>query len=139
MADPATALGPEPLKLLTELVEQGTVETDPQDRYELSRLYLRLDRWNDCKEQMEKLVNAPQCEPRYVAAYVKMLLDHGLVDDAALWLNHFKQRCQPGEEIPLRAEAMFRSDQWGELKTYLLAQLDSRAQRPAGADRRSAF
>ena len=75
LADPRRARGPEVLELATSLVATGGSEPDPEDRFQLARLYLARGEWEHCREQMGKLVNGNRGDPRYLAAYVRMLLD----------------------------------------------------------------
>ena len=122
-ADPATARSAETLKLMVELVRTGGAEPQPSDRYALARLYYRLKKWADCREQMEKLVSPEQCDPSYVAAYIKMLLDQEQLVDAALWLDRLEKVGKPGSAVPLRAEWMFRRKSWGQVTSFLTAYL----------------
>jgi tetratricopeptide (TPR) repeat protein len=122
-ADPATARSADTLKLMEDLVRTGGVEPDPGDRYALANLYYQTKKWPECREQMEKLVSPQQCDPAYVAAYIKMLLDQDQLVDAALWLTRLEKVGKPGSAVPLRAEWMFRRKTWGEIKQFLNAYL----------------
>ena len=48
---------------------------------------------------MEKLVGQEQCDPSYVAAYVKMLLDNEQLVDAALLLERLEKVGKPGSAV----------------------------------------
>ena len=60
LADPRRARGLEVLELTESLVMTGGAEPDPDDRFQLARLYLARGNWERCREQMEKLVNGGQ-------------------------------------------------------------------------------
>jgi cellulose synthase operon protein C len=123
LVDPATARSRETLELVEGLVTGSNSEPEPRDRYQLAHLYLRLGKWDECREQMENLVRG-QSEPRYLADYVKMLLDQGHLLDAKLWLEKFEKVAQPGDAVPLRAELMFLQKSWGAITPFLTAYLD---------------
>ena len=96
LADPRQARGPEVLELATSLVTTGGAEPDPEDRFQLARLYLARGDWEHCREQMGKLVNGGQGNPRYLAAYVRMLLDQDELSDAERWLDRLDRDFQYG-------------------------------------------
>ena len=51
---------------------------------------------------MEKLANSPQCEPYFLNAYAKMLLDQQKRSDASLLLDRLEKVVKPGAAVPLR-------------------------------------
>ena len=79
LADPRQAHGPQVLELAAGIVNGTPAEPEPDDRFQLARVYLDRKDWKNCREQMDKLVTAPQTDPRYLAAYVRMLLDRDLL------------------------------------------------------------
>ena len=131
LSDPRMARSRETLDLLEGFVNKGDAEPEPQDRFELARLYRRLGEWPACREQMEKLVNAGQCEPRFLAAYVQMLLEQDQLVDTELWLNRLEKVSKPGSSVALRADLMFRNNDWGAVTQFLTAYLDQANAVPA--------
>jgi tetratricopeptide (TPR) repeat protein len=123
-ADPATSRDAETLKLMLSLVQAGGAEPRPSDLYALACLYYRSNKWPDCRVLMEKLISPDQCDPNYLAAYVKMLLEQEQLVDAAMQLGRLEKVSKPGAAVPLRAELMFRRKTWHEVKDFLLAFLD---------------
>ncbi len=112
-ADPATARIPDTLELPgRSFVRAGGAEPRPSDPYALACLYYRNNQWANCREQMEKLVSREQCDPGYVAAYIKMLLDQEQLADAQQLLDRLEKVGKPGSAVPLRAEWMFRRKTW---------------------------
>ena len=96
-AGPAVA---DVLELAESLVKTGGAEPEPDDRFQLARIYLVRGDWERCREQMEKLVNGGQPNPLYLAVYVRMLLDHDQLGDAELWLDRLERRLQSGADGP---------------------------------------
>ena len=109
---------------MRELVGTGRAEPDPQDRYDLACIELRRDNWPGCREQMEKLVNSARSDPRYLAAYVEMLVQQEQLVDAELWLNRLERVSQSEGVVALRSELMFRRRSWGAITPYLNAYLE---------------
>jgi tetratricopeptide (TPR) repeat protein len=103
LADPGRMHGSEALEIMEGLVATGGAEPDPQDRFDLARLHLARDNWDRCREQMEKLVNSGLCDPRYIEAYVGMLIRQDQLTDADLWLSRLEQVGKPGAAVATRA------------------------------------
>ena len=79
---------------------------------------------------MEKLVNGSQCNPRYLAAYVRMLLDQDQLSDAERWLDQL-DHLSPGStysrstaSVSFHAELLFRGKHWGDVPGFLKAYVD---------------
>ncbi len=124
MADPATARARETLVLMESLVKGPGATPEPRDRYDLALLYLHLDQWDRCRDQMEALVNAKRSETQFLAPYVKMLLDQGETRDAASRLENLEAASKPGTAVDLRAELMFRQGNWHAVIKDLTDYLD---------------
>jgi len=125
MADPYLAHGPEVLKRLEDLVATDGAEPDPDDRFKLASLYLARDDWAHCREQMGKLVNGDRANPRYLAAYVRMLLDKNELVDAEQWLERLDPDSKTAESIALRADYMFRDKRWAAVPDFLAAYVNA--------------
>ncbi|MGA2255636.1 MAG: tetratricopeptide repeat protein, partial [Thermoguttaceae bacterium] len=119
LADPRWAHGPEVLALAASLVATGGAEPDPDDRFQLAGLYLARGDWEHCRDQMGKLVNGDQGNPRYLAAYVRMLLDKDELSDAERWLDRLDRDSHAAKSVALRADLMFRGKHWGEVPRFL--------------------
>ena len=137
MADPATARNPDTLKSMIDLVHTDGAEPRPSDLFALASLYYRNNQWAKCREQMEKLVSREQCDPGYVAAYVKMLLDQDQLVDANQLLTRLEKVGKPGSAVPLRAEWMFRRKAWGEIADFLTRYLKQTKAAPESAAQRT--
>lgn len=131
LADPRRAHDPEVLELAKSLVNTGWVEPEPDDRFQLARLYLGRDDWESCRDEMAKLVNGSQSNPAYQAVYVRMLLDHEQLADAELWLERLQRVANPGLTVPLRAELLHRRKEWGKVPECLAAYIDQKDAEPA--------
>jgi tetratricopeptide (TPR) repeat protein len=119
LADPRRIRGPEVRELAESLVMTGGAEPDPEDRFQLARLDLARGDWGRCREQMGKLVNGSQCNPTYLMAYVRMLLDQDQLSDAEQWLDRLERVSNPGETVALRAELLYRKNEWGKVADFL--------------------
>ncbi|MGO9110050.1 MAG: tetratricopeptide repeat protein [Thermoguttaceae bacterium] len=119
LADPGRAYGPQVLELAESLVASGGAEPNPEDRFQLAQLYLARGAWERCRDQMEKLVNGSQSNPRYLAAYVRMLLDHDQLGDAEQSLERLERVSNTWRTVALRAELMFRSKKWADVSGFL--------------------
>ena len=105
------------------LLNTGGVEPEPDDRFQLARLYLARGVWEGCREQMEKLLNGGQSNPGYLSAWVRMLLDCDQLNDAGQWLERLERLSASAETVAFRAELMFRLKKWGEVPGFLDAYL----------------
>ena len=121
LADPGRARSPEVLELAESLVMTGGAEPDPDDRYQLAQLYLGRGDWEHCREQMEKLVNGSQSNPRYLAVYVRMLLNRNELGDAEEGLDRLERVSNPGLTVPLHVELLYRRKEWGKVPGFLAA------------------
>ena len=119
LADPRRARSPELLELEESLVRTGEAEPNPADRFQLASLYLALGEWERCQNQMAKLVNGGQCDPGYLAVYVRMLLDREQLNDAELWLDRLEHVSNPGQAVAFRADLLFRRKHWSEVPDFL--------------------
>jgi len=125
LTDPRQARSPQVLELAASLVTTGGTEPDPEDRFQLARLYQARGIWERCREQMEKLVNAGQGNSRYLAAYVRMLLDQDQLSDAELGLDRLEHLSKSAESVAFRAELLFRGKHWGKVPDFLTDYINS--------------
>ncbi len=119
LADPRRARGLEVLELMESLVMTGGAEPDPDDRFQLAKLYLARGNWERCREQMKKLVNSGQTSPLHLAAYTNMLLDRDQLEDAEKMLDRLDRVSDPGLTVALRAEWLYRKKEWGKVPEFL--------------------
>lgn len=76
-----------------------------EDRFVLAQLYLAQGDWNSANRQMRTLLASHGQETRYVAAYVRGLLDHQELGDVELWLTRLEQLApSDARTAQLRAE-----------------------------------
>jgi tetratricopeptide (TPR) repeat protein len=108
LKDPLQHRSPEVLKLAESLVEIGGVEPEPEDRFQLAGLYLARGNWIACRKQMESLVTGSQSSPRYLVAFIRMLLDQDQTDDAARWIERLERVSNTAEAVVFHAELLFR-------------------------------
>ena len=107
LADPGQAHGPQVLALAESLVATGGAEPDLEDRFQLAQLCLARGLWERCRDQMEKLVNGSQSNPRYLAAYVRMLLDEDQLGDAGQSLDRLERVSDTWQSAALRTNGCF--------------------------------
>ncbi|MEI8375716.1 MAG: tetratricopeptide repeat protein, partial [Planctomycetota bacterium] len=119
LADPRQVRGPLVHELAVSLVTTGGSEPDPEDRFQLARLYQARSDWGRCREQMEKLVSGSQGNSRHLAAYVRMLLDQNQLNDAELWLDQLERVSKTAASVAFRAELLFLRKQWGKVPGFL--------------------
>jgi len=120
LADPRQARGPEVLELAERLVMTGKTEPEPEDRFQAARLFLARGDWERCREQMQKLVNG-QGDPRYLTAFIRMLLDRDQLSDAELRLDRLERISPSATSVAFRAELMFRAKNWARVPGFLAA------------------
>jgi tetratricopeptide (TPR) repeat protein len=111
---PQRAERQEAIKILEELV-QAQPAALPQARFALAQLCLAQGDWPRARKHMLALVSNQGKEPRYVATFVTLLLDHQETQEAELWLGRLEQLV-PNEfpTIQLKAAAMIRRSQVDE-------------------------
>jgi len=96
------------VSILEELREGGR-DLGPGEASLLLRLYLREGQWVRASRQMRRLLASHGTNPRYVATYVRSLLDRDEVDEAAGWLQHLKSVAPDAwGTIRLNAELLVR-------------------------------
>ncbi len=125
LADPREARGPLVRELAASLVTTTGVEPDPEDRFQLARLYQARGDWDRCREQMEKLVSRSQGNPNHLAAYVRMLLDQNQLNDAELWLERLERVSKTAASVAFHAELLFLRKQWGKVPGFLADYINS--------------
>jgi cellulose synthase operon protein C len=119
VSDLRQARGSDVLELSKSIVETGGAEPEPEDRLTLARLYLARGNWKGCQEQMQKLVNGSQSNPRFVSEYVRMLIDHDELQDAEILLEQLGRVSKPTQTVSLQAELLFRKKEWARVPDLL--------------------
>jgi cellulose synthase operon protein C len=135
LADPRQARGQEVLDLCESLVATGSGDPDPDDRFRLASVCLARGNWARCREQMQKLVNSNQSQPRFLSAYVRMLLDQDELPDAELWLDQLQRVSPPSQTIALQAELLFRKKEWAKVPVSLADYIEQEKAEPQRLER----
>ena len=130
-AMPRRAERQEAIKILEKLLKSQPYGL-PEARLTLAQLYLAQQDWPQAGKQMRALMSSHGNEPRYVAAYVSLLLEHNELQEAELWLQRLEQFV-PSDftTIQLKAATMVRRGQIDEATGLIAACL---AKPPAGPD-----
>jgi len=134
-AYPQTAKRLEAVAIFEKLVEDPR-NAVAEDRFRLAQFYLASGDWPKARRQMLALLAAQGSEPRYVAAYAEMLLEHKEPGEARQWVDRLEQLAPDNPRAAqLRAEVQFRA---GKIDDVLdtLAKFVEKA--PVGSDDRSA-
>ena len=84
--------------MLETMVQDQIATAD--DRYELAQMYLAAGNSIQASIQFRNLVASYSNEPRYLAAYVFALLNHGETINAELYLNRL-ETISPTPSTPL--------------------------------------
>ncbi len=126
----------EAVKILEEILRDPQV-SGPDDRFILARLYLAAGDWASVTKHMRILLASNGQEPRYVASYIGMLLEHGEVREAELRLRHL-DKIAPDQvaTAQLRAKVLVERGQYDKAIAVLMGFLngpdvDERSDRPA--------
>jgi len=120
---PARTRRQEAIQIL-ETVFPGRSSLEPEDRFVLARLHMGEGDWAQAAQQLKRLVDRPNPDPRYVAAYVEVLLNQDEIAQAESWLEKLEQAApEQYSTAGLRAEAWFQRGRLDEainvLKRYL--------------------
>ena len=102
VSDPVRSRRKEGIHMLETMVQDQIATSE--DRYELAQMYLAAGNWIQASIQFRNLVASYGSEPRYLAAYVLALLDHGEIINAELYLDRLattfsqprQHRCSAG-------------------------------------------
>ncbi len=88
VSDPVRSRRKEGIHMLETMVQDQIATSE--DRYELAQMYLAAGNWIQASIQFRNLVASYSNEPRYLAAYVLVLLDHGEIINAELYLDRLE-------------------------------------------------
>ncbi len=134
-AYPQTAKRLEAVAIFEKLVEDPR-NAAAEDRFRLAQYYLASGDWPKTRRQMLALLAAQGSEPRYVAAYAEMLLEHKEPGEAQRWTDRLEQIAPDNPRTAqLRAEVQFRAGKIDEAIETLTKFVDKA---PAGSPDRSA-
>ena len=137
LADPRRARGPEVLELAESLVMTGGAEPDPDDRFQLARLYLARGNWERCREQMEKLVNSSQTQSAAIWRPTSACSWIGTNwTTPSRWLDRLDRVSDPGPTVALRAEWLYRKKEWGKVPDFLAVYVSQGKAEPKGRPER---
>ena len=79
----------EALALFEQLLESGDIS--PDERFLLARLYYRYGQPQKGRDQMLRLLTERPDNARYIAGYVRILLNRDQLQDAALWVQKLEE------------------------------------------------
>lgn len=117
---------------ILQTVLQGRFSPAPEDRFVLARLYMAEGEWSKAARQLKPLVDLPETEPRYVAAYVETLSNQGDLAKAESWLKRLEQVASGQfSSALLRAEVLLRRDEFDRAIDVLKRYLDNPSSQPA--------
>lgn len=80
----------EAVQVLEQLLATQTIPA-AEDRFVLAQLYLAQGDWTNANRQMRALLASHGEEARYVASYVRALLEHQESGEVELWLTRLEQ------------------------------------------------
>ncbi len=104
----------EAAETLEELVADDRTVTS-QERFILAKLYLGSGNWTAYRQQMQRVLAAEGDQPRYVAAYVRVLLSRKETAEALLWLKKLDQLAPDQlSTVALKAEAAFQRKRYDD-------------------------
>lgn len=93
----------EAVKTLETLL-QTQQSASPEERFLLAELYLAADDLAGFRQHMQRLLASEPDNPRYVAAYARVLLDRKEASEAQLWIERL-EKIAPGELSTLSLQA----------------------------------
>ncbi len=110
VSDPVHARHKEGIRMLETLVQDQTATAE--DRYQLAQMYLAAGNWIQASIQFRDLVGSYSSEPRYLTAYVFVLLEHGEIINAELYLNRLEKISPDGiGTVVLQARMMMAKNE----------------------------
>jgi cellulose synthase operon protein C len=108
LADPRATYHDEAQKILKGLLENQNASNEDQLR--LAQLYLASGNWRAAGEVLRQLAIGAQ-DPKYLALYIRELLDHGEVSDAEIYLRQLQDKWPNfAQTVVLQAELLVRTN-----------------------------
>ena len=126
----------EAIRILEGLV-QSHFAAAADVRFTLAQLYQAEKNWPQANRHMRALLSAAGNEPRFVAAYVAMLLQHKEIQEGELWLARLEELAPDDfATARLKAQALLERRKVDEALLALRGYLARATSRPADRDAR---
>ncbi|MEN6451055.1 MAG: tetratricopeptide repeat protein [Thermoguttaceae bacterium] len=103
LSDPDPAVRGEATRKLEDM--RKSQWATPEDRYALVQMYLAAKDWAKASGEFRSLVAIAPQEPRYLIAYISMLLQHGQISDVEMYVDRL-EKLLPRQFVPIG----FRAD-----------------------------
>ena len=103
-----------------------------EDRFKLAQMYLAAGSWIKASSQLRNLVASHGEEPRYLAAYIMALMEHGETSNAEVYLDRL-EKSYPNHIITvgLRAEMLTSKGEADQAFNLLKAFIDKKEAHPS--------
>jgi len=129
-ADPKRSQRDKAIATLESMLQEQAAT--PEDRFKLAQMYLAAGSWVKASAQMRNLVASYGEEPRYLAAYITALMEHGETSNAEVYLDRL-EKSYPNHIITvgLRAETLTSKGDADRAFDLLKAFIDKKGAHPA--------